>query len=109
MRATKKVPPLARASHWHAIWQAFVCPAPNPVHMLVRWRVRSSGEHDGWVGARARAARLPVGVAGGEGRRRRKGGGGRGREEEERGKREEGGEERFRPRSPPQANFEAVF
>ena len=75
MRATKKVPPLARASHWHAIWQAFVCPATNPVHMLVRWRVRSSGEHgwvDGWVGARARAARLPVGVAGGEGRRRRK-------------------------------------
>ena len=60
----------------------------------------------GWV--RARAARLPVGVAGGEGRRR-KGGGGRGREEGERRKREEGGEERFRARSPPQANFEAVF
>ena len=92
MRATKKVPPLARASHWHAIWQAFVCPAPNPVHMLVRWRVRSSGEHDGWVGARARAARLPVGVAGGEGRRR-KGGGGR-EEEEEGERRERGGRER---------------
>ena len=88
MRATKKVPPLARASHWHAIWQAFVCPAPNPVHMLVRWRVRSSGEHDGWVGARARAARLPIGVAGGEGRRRRKRGG---REEEERRKGERRG------------------
>ena len=54
----------------------------------------------GWVGAR-----LPVGVAGGgreeeeEERRRRGGEGGRGG----------GREERFRPRSPPQANFEAVF
>ena len=56
----------------------------------------------------ARTLRLPVGVAGGEGRRRKRGGGG-GREEEERRKREEGGEERFRPRSLPQANFEAVF
>ena len=48
---------------------------------------------------------LPVGVAGGgreeeeEERRRREGEGGRGG----------GREERFRPRSPPQANFEAVF
>ena len=42
------------------------------------------------------------------------GGGGREEEEEEErrkrgGREEEGGEERFRPRSPPQANFEAVF
>ena len=100
--STKKNDPLARALHWHAIWQVFVCPASNPVHMLVRWRARSSGCMGGW----ARGARLPVGVAGGgreeeeeERRRRREGEGGRGG----------GREERFRPRSPPQANFEVVF
>ena len=65
----------------------------------------------GWVGARARSA--PAGRCGGwgreeeEGRRRKRKRGGR--EEEERRKRDEGGEERFRTRSPPQANFEAVF
>ena len=41
----------------------------------------------GWVGGRACAARLPVGVAGGEGRRRRKRGG---REEEEERRRKRG-------------------
>ena len=66
------------------------------------------GVHSGRVGGCARAARLLVGVTGwvGEwwvdGRRER--------EREEGGReREEGEEERFRPRSPPQANFEAVL
>ena len=73
------------------------------VHTLVR-----CGVHSGRVGGCARAARLLVGVTGwvGEwwvdGRRER--------EREEGGReREEGEEERFRPRSPPQANFEAVL
>ena len=61
-----------------------------------------------WVDgrARARAARLPVGVAGGVREEREEEGGRRGGGGEEGGERRE---ERFRPRSPPQANFEAVL
>ena len=102
--ATKKVNPSARyvmAWQGYVIWHAFVCRA-SLVHMLVKW-----GVHSGRVGGCARAARLLVGVTG-------VGGWGgwkeeeRGRGEEERGRGEEE-EERFRPRSPPQANFEAVL
>ena len=85
---------LARALHWHAIWQAFVCPSSNPVHMLVRWRARSSGPH-GWMGGRARAraqrACRSVWRVGGEEEEKR---GGR----EERRKRREEEEERRRKR-----------
>ena len=66
------------------------------------------GVHSGRVSGCARAARLLIGVAGGDGckeeerERRRE----RRRERKGEGK---GEEERFRPRSPPQANFEAVL
>ena len=56
--------------------------------------------HSGRVSGCARAARLLIGVAGGGMDVRRK------RERKREGK---GEEERFRPRSPPQANFEAVL
>ena len=88
--------PLARALHWHAIWQAFVCPSSNPVRMLVRWRARSSGPH-GWMGGRARAQRACRSVwrVGGERKTREEEEkrGGREEEEERRRKRRE---ERFR-------------
>ena len=64
--------------------------------------------HRGRVSGCARAARLLIGVAGGNGCKEEE------REEERERKRErkregKGEEERFRPRSPPQANFEAVL
>ena len=65
--------------------------------------------HSGRVSGCARAARLLIGVAGGgDGCKEEE------REEERERKRErkregKGEEERFRPRSPPQANFEAVL
>ena len=63
------------------------------------------GVHSGRVSGCARAARLLIGVAGGGGGCKEEGGEGGG--EGKRGGK--GEEERFRPRSPPQANFEAVL